>query len=269
MKHLIACVILLTPSFAFAWGGDGHQITCLIAEDRLTPAATKGIHDLLGPDVNISDAEVASWADTIKRAHPKQGPWHYVDIPVDAKTYDANRDGRKGDNVIDKINEYEKVLADTSKPKQDREVALRFLVHLVGDIHQPLHCAERDNDAGGNKVPVLYLNRTSPTNLHTCWDSTILISHKGKTRNASYADELNAKITAPEAAVWSKGTPEDWANESHELAVNVVYHDFPESKQPQHMTQAEVNQYGRIIDEQLQRGGVRLADILNRVLGQS
>jgi hypothetical protein len=262
----VAVLVLFISPVVRAWGGDGHQLTCLIAEDRLTPAAKKGIHELLGDDVNISDAEVASWADTIKRAHRNQGPWHYVDIPVDAKSYDAKRDGQNGDNIIDKINEYATVLADTTKPKQDREVALRFLVHLVGDIHQPLHCAERNNDAGGNKVNVLFLNRTKPVNLHTCWDSLILIAHKGKTRSASYADALNAKITSKQAADWSKGAPVTWANESHALAVNVVYHDVPESKEPAKMEQADVDRYGAVIDQQLQRGGVRLAELLNRAL---
>jgi hypothetical protein len=87
----------LLPSFAFAWGGDGHQITALIAEDRLTPAAKAGIHDLLGTDVNISDAEIADWADVIKRQHREQGPWHYVDIPAEAQKFDEKRDGQKED----------------------------------------------------------------------------------------------------------------------------------------------------------------------------
>jgi hypothetical protein len=214
---------------------------------------------------SISQTPKATWADVEKRAHRNEEPWHYVDIPVNAVKYDAKRDGRYGANVIDKINEFEKVFADMSKPKQDREQALRFLVHLVGDVHQPLHCAERDNDAGGNKVPVLYLNRKTPTDLHTCWDSLILISHKGKTRNADYADALNAKITKEQAAEWSKGTAEEWANETHAIAVKVVYHDVPVSAAPKKLTQEDVDRYGPIIDEQLQRGGVRLASILNRI----
>jgi hypothetical protein len=218
---------------AAAWGGDGHQITCLIAEDRLTPAAKAAIHKLLGADVNISDAEVASWADVEKRSHRNQGPWHYVDIPADAEKFDAKRDGRGGDNVIDKIEEFEKTLANTSKPKLEREQALRFLVHLVGDVHQPLHCAERDGDKGGNTIKIQFLDRQSTKlNLHQAWDSLILLSHKGKTRNADYADALNAKVTTKQAAEWEKGTAEDWANESHAIAAKIIYHDVPETTQP-------------------------------------
>jgi hypothetical protein len=268
MKLFLIFCFVCGCSTVFAWGGDGHQVTALIAEDRLMPEVKSKIHELLGPDVNISDAEVASWADVIKRAHPKQGPWHYVDIPAAATGYDAKRDGRDGDNVIDKINEFEQALSDKSKPKEERAQALRFLVHLVGDIHQPLHCAERDNDKGGNAVKIEFLDRqSSKLNLHQAWDSLILIAHKGKTRNAAYADSLNAKISEKQAEEWSKGTPENWANESHEIAAKVIYHDLSATTtQPARISESDVNRYGKIIDEQLERGGVRLSMILNRAL---
>jgi hypothetical protein len=86
---------------ARGWGGDGHQLVCMIAEYRLTPAAKAGFHDLLGKDVNISDAEIASWADQIRHDRRETGPWHYVDIPTDAKAFDEARDGQSGNNVIE------------------------------------------------------------------------------------------------------------------------------------------------------------------------
>src|SRR4051812_7228198 len=93
--------VLLLAHVAFGWGGEGHQVVALIAENHLSDAAKAGIHELLGPDVNISDAEVASWADQIRRERPDTAPWHYVDIPIDADAFDEARDGRNGDNVID------------------------------------------------------------------------------------------------------------------------------------------------------------------------
>ncbi|HTL29585.1 MAG TPA: S1/P1 nuclease [Tepidisphaeraceae bacterium] len=245
---------------------EGEYIQGLIAEDRLTPAAKSGINQLFGDDVNISDADVASWADDEKRAHRDQGPWHYVDIPAEEEKYDAKRDGRESANVIDKINDFAKVLADTGKPKEERADALKFIVHFVGDVHQPLHCAERHDDRGGNAVAVKFLDRKGKANLHMAWDSLILIGHKGKTRNAVYADELSAKITAERAAEWSKGTAEDWANESHAIAAKVIYPAAPPSTQPTTMTDEDIRKYGPIVDVQLQRGGVRLAAILNRLL---
>jgi hypothetical protein len=136
MKRIACTVILfvvLFPSFSHAWGGDGHQIVCLIAEDHLTPAAKAGIHDLLGKDVNISDAEIASWADQVRRERKATGPWHYVDIPVDAQAFDEARDGKRGSNVIDKINDFKAVLKNPNASKSDRAEALKFLVHFVGD----------------------------------------------------------------------------------------------------------------------------------------
>jgi hypothetical protein len=263
MKSFACLLVALLPSIAFAWGGDGHQITALIAENRLTPAAKSAIHQLLGNDLNISDADVANWADDEKRAHRDQGPWHYVDIPADVEKYDAKRDRRNGANVIDKIIEFE---ADTSKSKKERADALKFIVHFVSDVHRPLHCAERDNDRGGNAVAVKFLDRKGNANLQMAWDSLILISHKGKTRNAAFADELNAKITAEQAAEWSKGTAEDWPNESHAIATNTIYPAAPPSTQAIAMTEEDVKKYGTLIEVQVQRGGVRLAAILNRTL---
>jgi hypothetical protein len=99
--------------------------------------------------VNISDAQIASWADQIRRERSETGPLHYVDIPVDAKGFDEARDGQKGNNVVDRTADFEKVLKDPSASKESEVEALKFLVHFVGDLHQPLHCAERNKDKAG------------------------------------------------------------------------------------------------------------------------
>jgi hypothetical protein len=88
--RLWAALVLFIPATVFAWGGDGHQIVCLIAEEHLTPAAKAGIHELLG-DQNISDAEIASWADNVRRERKRNAPWHYVDIPMEASGFDEPR----------------------------------------------------------------------------------------------------------------------------------------------------------------------------------
>jgi hypothetical protein len=266
-------VLLLLPSIALAWGGDGHQVICLIAEDRLTPAAKAGIHGLLGKDVNMSDAEIASWADQIRRQRSETAPWHYADIPVYASatapstqpTFDEARDGQHGNNVIDKVTDFEKVLKDPKASKADKTEALKFLVHLIGDLHQPLHCAERNKDKGGNARLVFFLARQRATNLHSVWDSAILLNHKGGMRNAAYAEKLNAAITPEQAAEWAKGTPIDWANESHDVAVTSVYKDVPVDGPPPKIDQKYIDAVGPVIDQQLERGGVRLATILNDI----
>jgi len=266
MKRLLATILslLLIPSIARAWGGDGHQIICLIAEARLTPAAKAGIHDLLG-DAHISDAEIASWADEIRRQRAETAPWHYVDIPIEAKGFDEERDGQKGNNVVDKINDFKAKLLDPKTSKADRVEALKFLVHFVGDIHQPLHCAERNKDKGGNLRLVFFLDTPKSLNLHSCWDTTILLHHKGNARDAEYADKLNKDITPEQAAEWAKGTSVDWANESHDLAVSVVYKGVPADGPPPKLDQAYVDAAGKVIDQRLQRAGVRLAMVLNDI----
>lgn len=267
MTRLTISIILsvLLPTIAYAWGGDGHQIVCLIAEDRLTPAA----HSLLGSTVNISDAEIASWADQVRRERQETGPWHYVDIPFDAKSFDEKRDGKNGNNVIDKINDCQATLKDLKASKNDRVEALKFLVHFVGDEHQPLHCAERNGDKGGNGRLVFFLDRPRATNLHSVWDTAILLTRKGTTRNAAYADTLNARIKPEQAAEWEKGTPADWANESHKVAVEIVYRDIPADGPPPKLDKPYVDAGGLVIEQQLQRGGVRLAMILNNVFKES
>lgn len=210
---------------------------------------------------------MASWADNVRRQKKETGPWHFVDIPADAETFDEKRDGNHGNNVIDAINKFEKVLADKSKSKDERAEALKYLVHFIGDIHQPLHCADRHGDKGGNGRLAFFLKRQTATNLHTVWDSTILISIKGsRTRNLDYAKTLNVKITDKQAANWIEGTPEDWANESHKLAISVAYKDISEVPSPlPKIDQDYIDRAGPVIEQQLERGGVRLANILNEV----
>src|SRR4051812_21774546 len=163
---LVACL----SSAVFGWGGDGHQIVALIAEAHLSPEAKAGIRALLG-DANISDGEIANWADELRREKRETAPWHYVNIPVGASVFDTKRDGNRGNNVIDKIEAFEKTLSDKAAPRVDRVDALKFLTHFVGDVHQPLHCADRDGDKGGNGRLVFFLERAKAVNLHQCWDS--------------------------------------------------------------------------------------------------
>ena len=124
-----ALFVLLLPSLCHAWGGEGHQLVALIAEDQLTPAARAAVKELLDGG-NISDAAVANWADEIRRQRGNTAPWHNVNIPHDAQGFDRERDGRNGDNVIDAVERQAKVLADKVQPREKRVEALRFVVHL-------------------------------------------------------------------------------------------------------------------------------------------
>lgn len=269
MSRFIKAIILLLciPATASAWGGDGHQVAALIAEERLTPDAKAEIRELLG-EANISDAEIASWADEIRRQRRATAPWHYVNIPVGANVFDPERDGNGGENIIEKIAAFEKTLSDKTAPQADRVEALKFLVHFVGDIHQPLHCAERNGDKGGNTRLVFFLERKKAVSLHRCWDSLILLQRKQRTRVADYADALNAKIGDDQAKAWARGTAVDWANESQRVAVERVYADVPADGPPPKLTREYIDKSCLVLDEQLQKAGVRLAMVLNRCLAK-
>jgi hypothetical protein len=266
-KFIFSFVLMLVmPAYALAWGGDGHQIVGLNAEDRLTPQAQAAIHGLLEHGANISDADVANWADEVRRDRTETGPWHYVNIPTSQPSFDPARDGKDGANVIDRINAFEQILSDKNSPRDDRVEALKFLVHFVGDIHQPLHCADRNGDRGGNARLVFFLDEPMATNLHHCWDTSILLHQKGTMRVLDYAHALEAKMTPAQIAQWSKGTPEDWANESHRIAIESVYKDVPADGDPPKLDEAYIQRSAAIIDQQLEKAGVRLAMILNRTL---
>jgi hypothetical protein len=144
----------LTPTEAWAWGKEGHVIVAKVAELNLSDKARKEIRKLLGP-IPISESRIANFADFVRHNpdHPEfadSAPWHFVDIPNDVGGYDPKRDCKGGQCVIDRIEKFKGVLAGDS-PTEDRLNALMFLVHLVGDLHQPLHCSDR-NDRGGTTL---------------------------------------------------------------------------------------------------------------------
>ena len=263
LKSVTLLVAVLFPVAAYGWGGMGHQIVALIAEDHLSPAAKAGIKELLG-DANISDAEVASWADEIKRQRSNTAPWHYVDIPTDATAFDRARDGRNGNNVIDAIDKQAKILADKSASKEARAEALKFVVHLMGDLHQPLHCAERNKDRGGNTRLVFYPGHRAAVNLHAVWDTWLLTDAMQKKRAAEYAEVLDKRISAKEQKEWDAGTPETWANETHRVAVDAAYAGVPPDGDPPKLDQKYIDANKKVVEKQLQRAGVRLAGALKR-----
>ena len=268
--------ILLAPTLALAWGQDGHRIVGRIAEDRLSVNAKREIRKLIG-DENISDDSVANWPDKIKSTRTNTKPWHYVDIPVDAKAYDPKRDGHDGDNVIDKLTYFVGVLNDKAKSTTERAEALRFVVHFVGDMHQPLHCSDR-NDKGGNARTILFLGYQKPTNLHTVWDTELVKETMSNRQPMDYADELAGRITPQLAAQWGKSDAKDvlgtviaWANAAHDLSRERVYNyksgdktiSIPAEGPAVKLDVNYVEQAKPVVEEQLMKAGVRLANILN------
>ena len=241
---------------AFGWGVEGHALIVRIAEAQLTARARDQIAAILGPGKTL--VSVASWADEIRRSRPETGPWHYVDIPVGRPHLDMARDCPKGECVIARIEDSEKVVANQSTPAGERREALMFLVHFVGDMHQPLHSAD-NQDKGGNTVIVQLADRR--LNLHSLWDGALLARMGNE-------DQLAASWTADSEKhfrKWSKGSVEDWAEQSHKAAQKVVYGKLAAGA-PAPVGAAYEKAADELIRLQIEKAGARLARVLNETL---
>ena len=238
---------------AALWGQSGHRVVARVALDFLTPAAHAAALDLLGSDSAFVTA--STWADEIRAVLPETAPWHYVNVPIDSAGYDRARDCPTGDCVIEVIEWFRRVLADSAAPRAARVDALRYLIHFVADLHQPLHVANRD-DRGGNDVPVVFRGRT--TNLHAVWDSGLssVAGHGGDDALLAAVAQRAAAIPAPTVEV------ERWADESHELARDRAYRIERGGRIGDGYTQAGVE----IVLDRLALAGRRLARLLDVTL---
>jgi len=271
----IACAFAAATDHARAWGGQGHRLVGLIAAERLTAAATRQAAHLLDGQ---SLADVSGWADTITSEHWQTSLWHYLNIPPGAAGYDRDRDcprqpnaapGSRGDRwrdcVVDRIAYWEQRLADLTLDRADRATALKFIVHFIGDLHQPFHALGVGR--GGNDVHVRVFGQANcgkdaqkptPCNLHSVWDSR-LIAHRNLDDRA-YLDVLRNVIADKSMGSQPAGTPAQWAEQSWRLAKEALVTpntNIDEGYYRRHIT---------VIDDRLALGGVRLAAVLNRVL---
>jgi len=204
-------------------------------------------------------ADVASFADKYRSHHRDTGPWHYVDIPLDANHFIHSRDCPDSACVIDAINHFEQVLNKKTLDDSTKAYALAFLIHFVGDLHQPLH-ASNNNDKGGNEVEVNFLGHE--TNLHHIWDTNIIV-HEDLTPSA-LADTLLARHVHTNIRQIEKGSVVDWALQAHNEARKMAYGKLPEDKV---IGEKYVKAAEKVVNKQLYRAGVRLAYILNEIYG--
>jgi hypothetical protein len=160
----------------------------------------------------------STWADEIRPSHRETSHWHYVDIPIGSAGYDAARDCPNDDCVVAQIDRDEKVIADKQLIPSVRTEALMFLIHFVGDLHQPLHASD-NQDRGGNEVRVTLQGRY--TNLHSVWDTAVVDALGDDPR--SIAQALESEITPAQKRLWQAGTTAAWANESFKVASSQIY----------------------------------------------
>jgi hypothetical protein len=256
--HSLFCIVAIACP-AFAWGPEGHALIARIAEAQLRPDVRARVVAILGPDTTM--ASVASWADEVRRSRPTTGPWHYVDIPFDKPHLDLSRDCVKDGCVVVEIAELRRKLHDPATPAAERREALMFLIHFIGDMHQPLHCIDRD-DKGGNAVQITFHDRKG--NLHSLWDSGLLT---GMGTEEQLLPVLS-KESAAHAGKYAKGSVAKWAEESHRTAVKSVYGQLPKTAQgtPASIDAAYAQAADPVIRRQLELGGARLARVLNTEL---
>jgi hypothetical protein len=279
---LALAAALLAPAAAAAWGDEGHEVVAAIAYAQLAAPVRTKVDAILATDTDpltAHDIEAeATWADRYRNAHRETASWHFVNIELDGPDIDTAcfghpaqpplaSQGPTDDCVVDKIDAFARELKDPATTPGERLLALKFLLHFVGDLHQPLHAADH-HDKGGNCVLVA-LDGSRTVNLHSYWDS-VAVGLLGKDPGAA-ARSLEARISRAQRKAWQKGGAKSWALESYNLARNKVYTigSGPGCNQaaPIALPRSYGPQARSLVALQLSRAGVRLAWLLNHALG--
>src|SRR5215472_15935165 len=254
--HIVTFAVLLTvPSSAFAWGTKGHQIVALIAEAHLNTSTRDKIKVILPKNDTLAKASL--WPDEVRKALPQMNPLHYVDVTTGATAYDRDRDCPQRNCIVEAVTWYLNVLKSNDSPLAEKQLALDYLVHLVGDLHLPLHIGFLD-DVGGTKTKVTLQGKAQT--LHELWDTGMLETEKGTAR--AMAKLLDEECDPNDRIAWQAGTPTDWANESLSLTIEYVY-PLPESHE---ISDDYVKRALPILHRRLVQAGVRLAWLLNTAL---
>jgi hypothetical protein len=252
LRPLAALALVLAAAPAWAWGLTGHRVVGRIAERHLAAETAREVAGLLGPE---RLAYVGTWADDIRSdpAWAKAETWHYVTIPAGVSYADSKKN--EAGDALEAIARFERVLADRTASRAARQEAIKWLVHLVGDLHQPMHVGQRD-DRGGNEVVVLWFG--DPSNLHSVWDSGMI------DRMELSSTELAEKIdVAPPEQVraWQATSPLVWADESR-AASDPAYR-----LADRRLSYKYLYEHGATVERRLLQAGIRLAGLLDRALG--
>ncbi len=261
MRRLFACLLLLACApVAWAWDELGHRLVAELAEDELSADARAQVAGLLAGEIEPTLAGVSTWADRLRDSDPGRfkatARWHFVNLAEHGCDYQPIRDCAGGDCVIAAIQAQARILADRLRPPTERGDALRFVVHFVGDIHQPLHGGYA-GDRGGNRYQINYRDRGD--NLHWLWDSLLL----DDLDQTGYLRKLTAlPLVVPRP---SRVLPPDAAGWARESCAIVRRPDFyPDGHS---ISDAYVARWRPLAEERLRVAGSRLAMLLNAALG--
>ncbi len=257
-RAILFAMFVYLPFCSMAWGVLGHRIVGEIADGYLTKKAKKEIYKILG---NESIAITSTWSDFV-RSDPNYNyldPWHYVNIKSGVSEADL-RKYLATDTAVDaytKLNEAIAKLKTNILTPEQRLFNLRVLIHLVGDVHQPMHVA-RPDDKGGNTVKLQWFN--SPTNLHTLWDSKLVDFQQ--LSYTEYVQSINF-TTKQQRKEWQSESIVDWICQSHNYTEKI----YAETKPDVNHSYDYNFKFIGILNQQLLKGGVRLAGVLNEIFG--
>lgn len=253
-KTLLTVCAGLSSLMAFGWGQKGHDVTVFIAENHLTPTTYEKISDLLD---GKSMVYWANWLDnashTPQYAYTKT--WHYKNIDDGVKYEEAplHPDG----DIIRAVYSQVEVLQDSTASRADQQLALKILVHVMGDLHQPMHMGHA-SDLGGNRWTVNYFGRDS--NLHSVWDSSVPESAH-KWTYTEWNNQINRPTPAQIDEILVEGNPEKWGEETFEICKE-VYRLTPQGTK---ISYDYVSEWTPVVEDRFLKGGLRLADVLNSI----
>jgi hypothetical protein len=259
MKRILSILSVIVIAFSLiSWGVIGHRTIALIAEQNLTPQAKAAVADLLDGQ---SMADVSCWADNVQklRQYRHTAAWHffYVNRNLDRKSFEKDVKSQSQDNLYRAIKQQKDILLSPATSKEQKSTALKFLINLVADAHQPMHVAGAE-DKGGKRIKVHFENKN--TNLHALWDSS-LIEHGGYSdgelarRNSHYTGDMQ---------IWQNDSPMHWLWESYQISdeqYKFVHNGYrTDSKYYPY--------YMPVLEKRLQKAAIRLAGLLNDIFNQ-
>lgn len=256
MKRITIAFALICIAFLFgSWGFFGHKTVATIAENHLTEEARKAVKTLLGSESLI---DVASWADEVRNQpeYRNTAGWHFVNLPLglSRSKFKDSIIAIKNENLLTALALNELIIRDSSATKNQKVIALKFIVHLVGDAHQPMHVS-RAADKGGNTIQVQFDGKG--TNLHSLWDSRLL-DHQGLSITQLVEKD---KVSKSRIRKWQRAKPVDWLFESYKISSKL----YEEVEQNNKLDEAYYQSHIDIVNKRIEMGGIRLAGVLNEL----
>ena len=255
---LSLCTLFVTAIVLISWGVTGHRTIGRIAANHLSPEASAAVRELLG---NETLAEASTWADEVRNQpdYKHTGPWHYINLPLGLTepAFEKAVKGMAQENVYSALLQQEQVLGSTASSRQQKIEALKFIIHFIGDLHQPMHVS-REEDKGGNTIQVNYAG--VGTNLHALWDSKLL-DHLGLD-DQQLAQKVD-QVSAAQVTAWQSDPLIKWIWESYEIS-SKLYAEI-DAMNGRSIDDSYYQAHIQIVQQRIEMAGVRLAGVLNRI----